>query len=155
LTVDYTIHFDHPLVGTQKLFVDCSLENFARQVSKARTFGFMREVEYLHRNGLALGGSLDNAVVLDEYGVINPDGLRFPDEFVRHKVLDFIGDLMVLGLPMTGDFEVYCSGHALNSAFVRYLMDNREEYLELNVAGVRFSPENAFSSEFVPVPAWN
>lgn len=155
LTVDYTIHFDHPLVGTQKLFVDCSPESFARQVAKARTFGFMREVEYLHRNGLALGGSLDNAVVLDEYGVVNPDGLRFPDEFVRHKVLDFIGDLTVLGLPMTGDFEVYCSGHALNNAFVRYLMDNREEYLELDVSGFRLSPDEAFSPEFAPVPVWN
>ncbi len=155
LTVDYTIHFDHPLVGTQKVFVDCSPENFTRQVAKARTFGFMREVEYLRRNGLALGGSLDNAVVLDEYGVINPEGLRYPDEFVRHKVLDFIGDLLVLGLPMNGDFEVHCSGHALNNAFVRYLKDNREEYLELDVSGARLSPEEAFSLEFAPVPAWS
>ena len=157
LTVEYTINFDHPLVGTQKVFVDCSPENFSRQVAKARTFGFMREVEYLRRNGLALGGSLDNAVVLDEYGVINPDGLRYPDEFVRHKVLDFIGDLTVLGLPMTGDFEVFCSGHALNNAFVRYLMDNREEYLELDVSGTRFSPDEVFTHALAPAPVqvWN
>lgn len=155
LTIDYTIQFDHPLVGMQKVFIDCSPENFTRQVAKARTFGFFREVEFLRRNGLALGGSLDNAVVLDEYGVINPDGLRFPDEFVRHKVLDFIGDLTVLGLPLAGDFEVFCSGHALNNAFVRYLMDNREEYLEVDISGSRVSPEEAFSPVFAPVPAWN
>lgn len=157
LSVEYTINFDHPLVGTQKVFVDCSPENFSRQVAKARTFGFMREVEYLRRNGLALGGSLDNAVVLDEYGVINPDGLRYPDEFVRHKVLDFIGDLTVLGLPMTGDFEVFCSGHAMNNAFVRYLMDNRDEYLELDVSGTRFSPDEVFTHALAPAPvqAWN
>lgn len=157
LTVEYTINFDHPLVGTQKVFVDCSPENFSRQVAKARTFGFMREVEYLRRNGLALGGSLDNAVVLDEYGAINPDGLRYPDEFVRHKILDFIGDLTVLGLPMTGDFEVFCSGHALNNAFVRYLMDNREEYLELDISGTRFSPDEVFTHVLAPAPVqvWN
>lgn len=157
LTVDYTINFDHPLVGTQKVFVDCSPENFTRHVAKARTFGFMREVESLRRNGLALGGSLDNAVVLDEYGVINPEGLRFPDEFVRHKVLDFIGDLAVIGLPLTGDFEVHCSGHAMNNAFVRYLMDHREEHLELNVSGSSLSLEEAFSPSLSPAPvhAWN
>lgn len=155
LSVDYTIHFDHPLVGTQKFFIDCTPENFTRQVAKARTFGFMREVEYLRRNGLALGGSLDNAVVLDEYGVINSEGLRFSDEFVRHKVLDFIGDLTVMGLPLTGDFEVHCSGHAMNNAFVRYLMNNRDEYLEVDVSGSRLSPEEAFAPTFEPVPAWN
>ncbi len=155
LSVDYTIHFDHPLVGTQKFFIDCSPENFTRQVAKARTFGFMREVEYLRRNGLALGGSLDNAVVLDEYGVINSEGLRFPDEFVRHKVLDFIGDLSVMGLPLTGDFEVHCSGHAMNNAFVRYLMHNRDEYLAVDVSGSRLSPEEAFAPAFEPAPAWN
>ncbi|GAB6059492.1 UDP-3-O-acyl-N-acetylglucosamine deacetylase [Desulfonatronum parangueonense] len=159
LTVDYTINFSHPLVGTQKFFVDCNPENFTRDIAKARTFGFMREVEYLRRNGLALGGSLDNAVVLDEYGVINSDGLRFPDEFVRHKILDFIGDLFVLGMPMNGDFEVYCSGHALNNAFVRYLVDNRNEYLELDESGEQAMAEEAFFPSPVQAPAtsqiWN
>ena len=159
LTVDYTINFNHPLVGTQKFFVDCNPESFTRHVAKARTFGFMREVEYLRRNGLALGGSLDNAVVLDEYGVINPEGLRYPDEFVRHKVLDFIGDLFVLGMPMNGDFEVYCSGHAVNNAFVRYIVEHKDEYLEVDVCGEQRDPEEDFLPGYSEVPAasqvWN
>lgn len=159
LTVDYTINFNHPLVGTQKFFVECNPESFTRHVAKARTFGFMREVEYLRRNGLALGGSLENAVVLDEYGVINPEGLRFPDEFVRHKVLDFIGDMFVLGMPMNGDFEVYCSGHALNNAFARYLVEHQADYLEVEVAGNLGALEEAVMPAMAPAPAvsqiWN
>jgi len=87
-------------------------------------------VEYLHANGLALGGNLDNAVVLDEFGVLNTDGLRYSDEFVRHKMLDFVGDMAVMGLPLQGHFEVYASGHALNNSFLRYIEDNATEYLE-------------------------
>lgn len=158
LRVDYTIDFDHPLVGTQKFHLDCCPERFIQHVAKARTFGFMREVEYLRRNGLALGGSLDNAIVLDEYGVINPEGLRFPDEFVRHKVLDFIGDMFVLGLPLNGDFEVYCSGHAMNNAFARYLVRNGSEFLELDASGSSLEKEKVFypvSSPLPsPAPAW-
>ena len=103
---------------------------FMDEVAKARTFGFLREVEYLRQNNLALGGSLDNAVVLDDYAVLNEDGLRFPDEFVRHKMLDFIGDMALLGMPLQGSFEIYCSGHAVNNAFLRMLDENREYYLE-------------------------
>lgn len=105
-------------------------ENFASEVAKARTFGFLKEVDYLHANGLALGGSLDNAIVLDEYGVLNAEGLRFKDEFVRHKILDFVGDMAVLGAPLQGHFEVFASGHAMNNLFLRHLDDNRELYLE-------------------------
>ncbi len=159
LTVDYTINFNHPMVGIQKFYVECNPETFTRHVAKARTFGFMREVEYLRRNGLALGGSLDNAVVLDEYGVINPEGLRYPDEFVRHKVLDFIGDLFVLGMPMTGDFEVYCSGHALNNAFVRYIVEHQADYLEVDVCGEQPVPAEVLLPSLSEVPvtsqAWN
>jgi len=103
---------------------------FATHIAKARTFGFLREVEYLHANGLALGGNLDNAVVLDEFGVLNTDGLRYPDEFVRHKLLDFVGDMAIMGLPLQGRFEVFASGHALNNSFLRYVEDNASEYLE-------------------------
>ncbi|PIE69392.1 MAG: UDP-3-O-[3-hydroxymyristoyl] N-acetylglucosamine deacetylase [Deltaproteobacteria bacterium] len=128
--VNYTIDFDHPLVGRQTFTLDLSPETFAREIARARTFGFMKDVEMLQRNGLALGGSLENAVVLDEYGVINPDGLRFQDELVRHKVLDFIGDMHLLEHPLQGDFSVTCSGHGHNNAFLRYLSANKAYYLD-------------------------
>ena len=128
--VDYHIEFAHPLINTQAISFDLSPENFIRRVAKARTFGFLKDVELLQKNGLALGGSLDNAVVLDEYGVLNPEGLRYKDEFVRHKVLDFIGDMAVAPLPLAGHFEVYCSGHAFNNEFLRVLMENAQIYLE-------------------------
>lgn len=128
LLVDYTIDFPHPLIGRQHLNLEVDRAGF-EDVARARTFGFLREVEYLHANGLALGGSLDNAVVLDEYRIVNDGGLRFPDEFVRHKVLDFIGDIAVLNYPIRGRFEVFASGHKLNNDFLRYLWDNSEEYL--------------------------
>lgn len=119
--VDYDIDFAHPLIGRQAMSVDVTPESFIRHLAKARTFGFLKEVELLHKNGLALGGSLDNAVVLDEYGVVNPEGLRFGDEFVRHKILDFVGDMAVAPLPLQGHFTVSCSGHAMNNAFLRAL----------------------------------
>lgn len=128
--VDYTISFDHPLIGKQNLALEITPQVFERELAKARTFGFLREVEYLQSNGLALGGSLDNAVVLDEYGIVNDDGLRYDDEFVRHKMLDFVGDMAIMGLPMLGKFEVYASGHKLNNMFARCLQDNFEDYLE-------------------------
>ena len=128
--VDYTIQFPHPLIGRQNLSMEVTPDAFAADLAKARTFGFLREVEYLHANGLALGGNLDNAIVLDEFGVLNTDGLRYPDEFVRHKLLDFVGDMAVMGLPLHGRFEVFASGHALNNSFLRYLEDHASEYLE-------------------------
>ena len=128
--VDYTIQFAHPLIGRQSLSLEVTPDAFATDIAKARTFGFLREVEYLHANGLALGGNLDNAVVLDEFGVLNTDGLRYPDEFVRHKLLDFVGDMAVMGLPLQGRFEVFASGHSLNNSFLRYLEDHAAEYLE-------------------------
>lgn len=134
--VDYTIQFPHALIGRQNLSLEITPDVFASDIAKARTFGFLREVEYLHANGLALGGNLDNAIVLDEFGVLNTDGLRYSDEFVRHKMLDFVGDMAVMGLPLYGSFEVFASGHALNNAFLRYLEANAEEYLEERTLGV-------------------
>ncbi len=128
--IDCTIAFPHPLIGEQSLSLELTPEAFARKLAKARTFGFLKQVEALHRNGLALGGSLDNAIVLDDFGIVNTEGLRYADEFVRHKVLDFIGDLAVLDYPLHGHFEAFCSGHALNNAFVRTLETNRALYLE-------------------------
>lgn len=134
--VDYTIDFDHPMIGTQKIGFDIDPDSFATHIAKARTFGFLREVELMHKNGLALGGSLDNAVVLDEYGVLNDEGLRFDDEFVRHKVLDFVGDMAVAPLPLMGRFEVSCSGHAFNNEFLRLLVENEATCLRTMTLGV-------------------
>lgn len=122
--VDCTIEFPHPAIGRQRLVMDVTPASFG-QVASARTFGFLRDVEYMHSRGLALGGSLDNAVVLDENGVLNPEGLRAPDEFVRHKVLDFIGDMAMLRLPLQGSFQLVRSGHQFNNAFLRALEANR------------------------------
>lgn len=127
--VDYTIDFKHPLIGIQNMALEVTPATFS-EVSKARTFGFLQEVEYMHSHGLALGGSLDNSIVLDGHGVVNTDGLRYPDEFVRHKLLDFIGDMAMIELPLQGHFTVTCSGHALNNQFLRTLSENRELYLE-------------------------
>jgi UDP-3-O-[3-hydroxymyristoyl] N-acetylglucosamine deacetylase len=127
--VDYTIEFSHPLIGVQKLALEINPRTFS-ELARARTFGFFKEVEDLYARGLALGGSLDNSVVLDEHGVLNREGLRFGDEFVRHKILDFIGDMAMLNLPLQGRFTVRCSGHALNNQFLRVLYENRDIYLE-------------------------
>lgn len=148
--VDYTIDFPHPRIGRQRMLFDGSVESFASDVARARTFGFLKQVEYLHANGLALGGSLDNAVVLDDYDVLNSDGLRFADEFVRHKVLDFVGDMAVLDLPLRGRFEVFASGHALNNAFLRFLEENADDYLEEVVPG-GFRPSPLEEPELAPV----
>ena len=118
--VDYTIEFPHKAIGRQSFSLELTPETFT-QVAHARTFGFLRDVEYMHANGLALGGSLANAIVLDDNAVVNPEGLRYTDEFVRHKVLDFIGDMAMLSLPLMGRFEVFCSGHKLNNMLLRAL----------------------------------
>ena len=127
--VEYTIDFSHPLIGVQSMTLEVTPETFA-EVSKARTFGFLHEVDALRSRGLALGGSLDNSVVLDEHGVVNAEGLRYSDEFVRHKILDFIGDMAMIDLPLQGKFKVSCSGHALNNQFLRALNENRSIYLD-------------------------
>ena len=153
--VNYTIDFAHPVIGKQSMEMEVTPENFASDIAKARTFGFLKEVEYLHANGLALGGSLDNAIVLDDYAVLNTEGLRFEDEFVRHKLLDFVGDMAVMGLPLQGRFEVFASGHEMNNAFLRFLAENREEYLEEVVLGESAAPRKNEDMVIgaVPVPA--
>ena len=104
--------------------IDFATDSYIQEISRARTFGFMHEVEYLRNNGLARGGSLENAIVLDEYRVLNADGLRYDDEFAKHKVLDAIGDLYMLGHPILGAFYAYKSGHALNNQLIRALMQD-------------------------------
>jgi UDP-3-O-[3-hydroxymyristoyl] N-acetylglucosamine deacetylase len=122
--VGFTIEFDHPVFksNTQHSEIDFSATSFVKEVSRARTFGFIAEIEQLHERELALGGSIDNAVVLDDYRVLNEDGLRYRDEFVKHKILDVIGDLYLLGSGMIGAFSGYKSGHELNNKLLRTLM---------------------------------
>jgi UDP-3-O-[3-hydroxymyristoyl] N-acetylglucosamine deacetylase len=122
--VSFAIEFDHPVFKNrcQEAVVDFSTTSFVKEVSRARTFGFMRDIELLREKRLALGGSLDNAVVVDDYRVLNEDGLRYDDEFVKHKVLDAIGDLYLLGRSLIGAFSGFKSGHALNNRLLRALM---------------------------------
>ncbi len=128
--LNFTINFAHPVFATtrQNVTVDLGEHSYIKEVSRARTFGFMQDVENMRAQGLALGGNLDNAIVMDEYRVINPDGLRFEDEFVKHKVLDAIGDLYLLGHPLIGAFSGYKSGHALNNALLRALLADEQAW---------------------------
>jgi len=128
--VSFNIDFEHPVFKnrSQTTTVDFSSTSFVKEVSRARTFGFMRDIEQLRENNLALGGSLDNAVVMDDYRVLNEDGLRYQDEFVKHKVLDAIGDLYLLGCSLIGEFSGYKSGHALNNYLLRTLLSNQETW---------------------------
>ena len=122
--VSFAIDFQHPMFdkGSHTATVDFSSTSFVKEVSRARTFGFMRDIEFLRSQNLALGGSMDNAVVLDDYRVLNADGLRYEDELVRHKILDAIGDLYLLGHSLVGSFTGYKSGHALNNTLLRALL---------------------------------
>ncbi len=128
--LSFTISFAHPVFAAtrQNVTIDLGEHSYIREISRARTFGFMQDVESMRAQGLALGGNLDNAIVMDEYRVINPDGLRFEDEFVKHKVLDAIGDLYLLGHPLIGAFSGYKSGHALNNALLRALLADDEAW---------------------------
>ena len=122
--VSFAIDFDHPVFRDRSGYAefDFSSTSFVKEVSRARTFGFAHEIEYLRSQGLARGGSVDNAIVVDEYRILNEDGLRYEDEFVKHKVLDAIGDLYLLGYSLIGEFKAFKSGHALNNASLRALI---------------------------------
>ena len=126
--VSYSIEFAHPAIGEQRWDGVVTPHVFARELASSRTFGFLKDVEMMKASGLALGGSLDNAVVLDDTRVINPEGLRFPDEFVRHKVLDAIGDLALAGRPIVGHLVAHRSGHDLNQRLVRELLSDESNY---------------------------
>ncbi|MBU4526216.1 MAG: UDP-3-O-acyl-N-acetylglucosamine deacetylase [Desulfomicrobium sp.] len=156
LKIDYHINFPHPQIGEQSFCFESTPLAFSNRIARARTFGFMKDVEWLQKNGLALGGSLENAVVFDDYGVINPEGLRYDDEMVRHKILDFMGDIAVGSHRLCGHFEVFCSGHDFNNKFMRYLFDNHMEYLEFVTLGGSVSAPACPDPMHVPagVPAW-
>ena len=149
--MDFTIDFAHPVFENSgsNVKIDFADNSYVKEISRARTFGFMHEVEYLRANGLARGGSLDNAIVLDEYRILNTDGLRYEDEFAKHKVLDAIGDLYMLGHPLLGAFTAYKSGHALNNSLLRALLADASawefatfEHIEEAPAG--FQEQTAF-----------
>ncbi len=128
--VSFSIDFDHPVFKDRTLDaeVDFSSTSFVKEVSRARTFGFMHEIEYLRSKGLAKGGSVDNAIVVDEYRILNEDGLRYEDEFVKHKILDAIGDLYLLGNSLIGEFKAHKSGHALNNKSLRELIAQEDAW---------------------------
>ncbi|KAF1708965.1 UDP-3-O-[3-hydroxymyristoyl] N-acetylglucosamine deacetylase [Pseudoxanthomonas kalamensis DSM 18571] len=132
--VGFTVQFDHPMIpaSQSRAEVDFSSDAYVKEVSRARTFGFMRDLEYMRERNLGLGGSMDNAIVLDEFRVLNEDGLRYADEFVRHKILDAIGDLYLAGRPILGAYEGYKSGHALNNKLVRALLTQTSAWEEVS-----------------------
>jgi UDP-3-O-[3-hydroxymyristoyl] N-acetylglucosamine deacetylase len=131
--VNFEIEFNHPVFKrrAQKASMDFSTTSFLKEVSRARTFGFMRDLETMRSRNLALGGNLDNAIVLDDFRVLNEDGLRYEDEFVKHKILDAIGDLYVLGHSLIGEFSAHKSGHSLNNKLVRTLLKERSAWEEV------------------------
>ncbi len=149
--VAFTIEFDHPAFKAdhQTAEVDFSTTSFVKEVSRARTFGFMSQIETLRANNLALGGSLDNAVVVDDYRILNEDGLRYVDEFVKHKILDSIGDLYLLGHSLIGAFSGYKSGHALNNKLLRTLLAEKDAWEEVTFE----DPADAPISFIQPVKA--
>jgi UDP-3-O-[3-hydroxymyristoyl] N-acetylglucosamine deacetylase len=140
--IGFNIEFDHPAIApsASKLTLDFSKTSFIREVSRARTFGFMRDIEILRGRNLALGGSMANAIVLDDYRVLNEDGLRYESEFVRHKILDAVGDLYLLGRPLLGAVSAHKSGHALNNKLVRALKAQPHAWEEVTFADAGMAP---------------
>lgn len=128
--ISLTIEFDHPVFNRSNptFEIDFAGASYIEEIARARTFGFMQEVEMMRSHGLGLGGNLSNAVVIDDYDVLNPEGLRYPDEFVRHKILDAIGDLYIVGAPIIGFFEGYKSGHAVNNTLLRAVLSDPGNY---------------------------
>ena len=140
--LDFTVAFDHPAIPTtqSRAVVEFSAQTYIREVSRARTFGFMRDLEFMRERNLGLGGSMDNAIVLDEFRVLNDDGLRYADEFVRHKILDAVGDLYLAGHPIIGAYEARKSGHALNNKLVRALLAEQAAWEEVTFEDAASAP---------------
>ena len=137
--ISFDIAFDHPAISVQQHSMKFTTETFCKDIAAARTFGFLHEVEYLKANGLARGGSLENAVVIDKNGIMNPEGLRFNNEFVRHKILDAFGDFSLLGSPMLGHIRAFKAGHDLNAKMVRKIEENPDHwtYVEFTEQALR------------------
>jgi UDP-3-O-[3-hydroxymyristoyl] N-acetylglucosamine deacetylase len=135
LNYDFTIKFPHPVIQEQAYVLKFTKESYKNEISRARTFGFLHEVQYLRSKGLALGGSLENAVVLDEKKILNPEGLRFGDEFVRHKILDAIGDMSLIGMNFIGNYEALAGSHDLNHKLTLKLLKDAENYEVVELVG--------------------
>lgn len=140
--LSFEIEFDHPAVDAtgQRVVFDLGEGSYARDIARARTFGFTRDVEALRANGLALGGGLDNAIVMDDYKVLNSDGLRYDDEFVKHKILDAMGDLYLIGKPLLAEYSAFRSGHALNNRLLRALLAQPEAWELVSFENERLAP---------------
>lgn len=134
--LDFEIKFDHPVIKNQKYEFVFTKSNYLKEIARARTFGFLKEVQYLRSIGKARGGSLDNAVVLDEKRVLNTEGLRFKDEFVRHKILDAIGDMMLLGMPFFARYESFAGSHHLNFMLTKAVLEDQEAYEVVEIGTV-------------------
>ncbi len=140
--VNFEVYFNHPVFNKikQDATIDFSSTSFLKEVSRARTFCFLRDVEALRERNLTLGGSMDNAIVLDDYRILNEDGLRYANEFVIHKILDAIGDIYLLGHPVIGEFRAYKSGHDLNNKLLRAMLDEQSSFEEVSFKDARKSP---------------
>ncbi len=128
IVYDFSINFEHPVIGEQEFRFDYSIEEYKENISRARTFGFLHEVQYLRSIGLAQGGSMENAIVLDQSKVLNSEGLRYDDEFVRHKILDAIGDMALLGYTIVGEYDAHAGSHHLNHLLTKKLYENKANY---------------------------
>jgi len=155
--VTFTIDFEHPAFSEhlKTAVMDFSSTTFVKEVSRARTFGFMKDIEFLRENNLALGGSLDNAIVVDEDKVLNEDGLRYADEFVKHKILDAIGDLYLLGYSLIGEYQGFKSGHALNNKLLLSLLNDKDAWEMVSFDNVDEAPISFMRSAQTPIPAAN
>ncbi|MBI9084995.1 MAG: UDP-3-O-acyl-N-acetylglucosamine deacetylase [Desulfobacterales bacterium] len=140
--ITYTIDYAHPLIGRQTYSIEVDDQSFEKEICRARTFGFLHEYEYMKHFGLALGGSLENALVIDEEEVLNPEGLRYPDEFVRHKILDCIGDFSMIGLPILGHIVATKSGHAFNHQFLKTFFEQKTCWDTRTIQSNGCLPEN-------------
>jgi len=134
LKYSFTIKFPHPVINKQEYTLNFTKEAYKNEIARARTFGFIQEVQYLRSKGLALGGSLENAVVLDDKKVLNPEGLRYSDEFVRHKILDAIGDMSLIGMTFVGNYEAFAGSHSLNHKLTKVLLKDAENFEVIEVA---------------------
>ncbi len=128
IVYDFSINFEHPVIGEQEYRFDYSIAEYKENISRARTFGFLHEVQYLRSIGLAQGGSLENAIVLDDNKILNPEGLRYENEFVRHKILDAIGDMALLGYTLIGEYNAHAGSHHLNHLLTKKLFESPENY---------------------------
>jgi len=141
IVYDFSIDFDHPVIGEQNFKFDYSINEYKENISRARTFGFLHEVQYLQSKGLAMGASLDNAIGLDDQKILNPEGLRYDNEFVRHKILDAIGDMSLLGYTMIGEYTAHAGSHHLNHLLTKKLLEDKDNYEIVDLEEIESSIE--------------